>query len=77
MPGQYSFTVLFEPLDEGGYQVFVPALPEIVTFGTTLEEAREMADDAIRCVLQSMLKHNETIPSDIEPCREKLAVTIP
>jgi len=40
--GIYSYTVLFEPLEEGGYNVIVPAIPEICTFGETLEEAREM-----------------------------------
>ena len=73
---EYSYTVLFERVPEGGYQVFVPALPEIVTYGSTLDEAREMAQDAIRCVLESMRKHHEPIPSDIEPSREKIAVTI-
>jgi len=28
---EYGFTVLFEQLEEGGYQVIVPALPGIVT----------------------------------------------
>jgi predicted RNase H-like HicB family nuclease len=74
---EYTYTVLFEPVPEGGYNVVVPALPEICTFGETLEEAREMAEDAIRCVLESMRKDNEPIPSDIEPAREKLAVTLP
>ena len=73
---EYSYTVLFEPVPEGGYNVVVPALPEICTYGETLEEARAMAVDAIRCVLESMRNDNEPIPSDIEPAREKLAVTI-
>jgi predicted RNase H-like HicB family nuclease len=28
---EYGFTVIYEPLEEGGYQAIVPALPEIVT----------------------------------------------
>jgi predicted RNase H-like HicB family nuclease len=36
-----------------------------------------MAVDAIRCVLESMQKDNEPIPSDVEPARETLAVTLP
>ena len=47
----YSYTVIFEPLERGGYQAVVPALPEIITAGRTLKEARRMARDAIRCVL--------------------------
>ncbi len=74
---EYSYTVLFEPVPEGGYNVIVPALPEICTFGETLEEARAMALDALTCVLESMRKDNESIPSDIEPAHEKLAITLP
>jgi predicted RNase H-like HicB family nuclease len=44
----YSYTVIFEPLERGGYQAVVPALPEIITAGRTLKEARRMARDAIR-----------------------------
>jgi len=74
---EYSYTVIYEKLSEGGYQVFVPALPEIVTYGRTIDEAREMAQDAIRCVLESARKTGEPIPQDIEPATtERLAVTI-
>jgi len=61
----YNYTVYFEPLEEGGYQVIVPAIPEICTFGDTLEEAREMAQDAIRCFLESAIKTGETSPTDV------------
>ena len=48
-----GYILQFDPLPEGGFSVFVPAIPEICTFGATLEEAREMAEDAIRCYLES------------------------
>lgn len=73
---KYHYTVFFEPLEEGGFNVIVPAIPEICTFGETLEEARSMAEDAIRCYLESILENNEPIPVDIEPTQERLAVTI-
>jgi len=72
----YNYTVLFEPLEEGGYNVIVPAIPEICTFGATLEEAREMAKDAIRCFLESALKTGEPIPENVEPVEERLAVAV-
>ena len=59
-----GYRVIYEPLTEGGFQVIVPALPGIVTYGRTLEEAREMAQDAITCHLQGMLKDNDEIPED-------------
>lgn len=58
-------TVILEPLEEGGYNVVVPALPEICTFGATLKEAQKMAKDAIRCYLESARKTGEPIPRDI------------
>jgi predicted RNase H-like HicB family nuclease len=61
---EHGYRVIFEPLAEGGFQVIVPALPGIVTYGRTLEEAREMAQDAISCHLQGLLKDNEEIPVD-------------
>ena len=71
----FEFTVFFEP-QEGGYGVIVPAIPEICTFGETLDEARSMAAEAIRCYLESALKNGEAIPEDREPRKERLAVAV-
>ncbi len=67
---EYSYTVHFEALPEGGFNVNVPAIPEICTFGETLEEAREMAKDAIRCYLESAQKNGEPIATDFDPQRQ-------
>jgi antitoxin HicB len=72
----YNYTVYFEPLEEGGYQVIVPAIPEICTFGETLEEAREMAKDAIRCVIESALKEAEPLPRNADPTKELVTISI-
>jgi antitoxin HicB len=61
---EYGYRVIYEPLAEGGFQVIVPALLGIVTYGRTIEEAREMAQDAISCHIQGLLKDNEEIPED-------------
>jgi len=61
---EYDYRVIYEPLNDGGFQVIVPALPGIVTYGRTLDEAREMAQDAISCHIQGLLKDNEEIPID-------------
>jgi predicted RNase H-like HicB family nuclease len=60
---EYGYRVIYEPLTEGGFQVIVPALPGIVTYGRTLEEAREMAQDAISCHRKGLLKDNEQVPN--------------
>ena len=72
----YNYTVILQPLPEGGFNVLVPAIPEICTFGETIDEARHMAEDAIRCFLESTLKMGEPIPEDVEPALEQVAVTL-
>lgn len=42
-----NYTAIFEPAEEGGYIVSVPALPGCSTQGETFEEATEMIKDAI------------------------------
>ena len=59
---EYGYRVIYEPLAEGGFQVIVPALPGIVTYGRTIDEAREMAQDAIECHIQGFLKDNKQTP---------------
>jgi predicted RNase H-like HicB family nuclease len=72
----YNYTVIFEPLKEGGYNVVIPAIPEICTFGETLEEAKVMAEDAISCYLECALKEGEPIPEDKELSVERIAVRV-
>jgi antitoxin HicB len=72
----YNYTVIFEPIKDGGYDVIVPAIPEICTFGETLEEAKQMAEDAIKCYLECALEEGELIPADKEPSIERIAVSI-
>ncbi len=75
---EYKYTVFFEPAEEGGYVVRVPAMPEICTEGDTLEEARAIAEDAIRCVIESNTQLGEPIPLDVisnqEPIKEQVAI---
>jgi antitoxin HicB len=72
----YNYTVIFEPLKEGGYNVLVPAIPEICTFGENMDEARAMAEDAIKCFLESAIAEKEPIPDDKEPSLERITVSI-
>ncbi len=44
--------VVFEPSDEGGFTVYVPALPGCVSEGDTLEEARANIREAIELYLE-------------------------
>lgn len=74
---EYGYTVVFEPLPEGGYGVIVPAIPEITTVGATLDAARSTAKDAIRCFLESVIETGEPIPRDVGALTtERIAVTV-
>jgi antitoxin HicB len=75
--GTYRYTAIFEPAEEGGYVVTVPALNGLTTEGDTLEEARAMAADAIRCHLESLQKHGEEIPVESDaPIMRRIAVSL-
>ena len=68
-------TVVFEPAEEGGYVVTVPALPGCVTEGDTLEEARRMAQDVIVGYLECLVEDGEEIPEEVgEAVTETLSV---
>ncbi len=41
-----------------------------------MKEAKAMAEDAIRCYLESALKEGEPIPEDKEPSVERIAVRV-
>ena len=62
--GSYHYTVYFEPQSDGSFAVVLPAFPEIVTFGRTLDEARAMAFAALRCHLEGLRKDGEAIPAE-------------
>ena len=58
------YTVVFEPAEEGGYVVSVPALPGCVSQGETFEEGTAMIKDAIKGYLQVLKEEKQEIPED-------------
>ena len=60
---RYRFTFALRAEPEGGFTAQVPALPVCVTYGRTLQEAQEMAKDAISGYVASLRRHNEPLPS--------------
>ena len=75
LDAQYVCT--FSPEPEGGYTVTCPALPEIVTYGATLEQARYNAKEAIELVLECYQEDGRSLPeSDIDPRRALQEVVV-
>ena len=59
-----SFTVLYKKDPDGGYVVFVPALPGCHTQGETIEEAEKNIQEAIELYLESVRAHREELPQE-------------
>ncbi len=60
---EYTYTVVFAPEPEGGYTVTCPALPGLVSFGETMDEARANAAEAVEGYLESLQNDGLTIPA--------------
>ncbi len=56
-----TFKVVLEPSEEGGYTVYVPALPGCVSEGDTIEEALQNIREAIELYLEPV---SEPQPGD-------------
>ncbi len=58
----HEFEVVLQPESEGGFSVFVPALPGCHTQGETREEALTMAKDAIEGYLEILAEEGRPLP---------------
>ena len=67
MAASYSYSVILEPQEGGGFTVLVPALPEVVTEGDTEQEALANAEEAIRAILEYRRDNGIPIPADADP----------
>ena len=68
----YSYTVIFEKEEDGGYHVFYPTLPGCHTQGDTYDKAMKNIKDAIKLNIESLKAHHEPIPEEditIKPLR--------
>jgi predicted RNase H-like HicB family nuclease len=70
----HEYTALFELNEHGGYTVTVPALPGLVTEGKDLDQAGNMAKDAIRCYIEGLKKAKEPVPVERGSAQVKISV---
>lgn len=66
MTTERRYTIHLRPEPEGGYTVLVPAIPEVVSYGETYDEAMAMAQEAIEAILEMYRDEGWEIPNDIE-----------
>ncbi len=60
--------ILYEPSDEGGYTVYVPALPGCISEGDTTEEALKNIREAIELYLEPV--EDDWVPNESSLERE-------
>ena len=62
MKKRYSYPVIYEAAEEGGYISYVPSLPGCHSQGDTLEEAEANITEAIELYLETLVLHKNSIP---------------
>ena len=74
MDAKLNFRIVLRPEPEGGYTVIVPSLQGCITHGDTIEDALQMAEDAIRAYIASMKKHGEDVIDDSKTLESMLSL---
>ena len=69
---KYIFPALFEKGETKGYVVSFPDLPGCITEGDNIEEAIQMAKEALELHLYNMEEDSECIPSPTSPEKVQL-----
>jgi predicted RNase H-like HicB family nuclease len=75
MVAQYECT--FRPEPEGGYTVRCAVFPEVVTYGSTLEEARQNAREALELCLQVYQEKGWKLPASEADPRKTIKELVP
>jgi antitoxin HicB len=70
-----TYTIVVEPEEGGDYYVTVPALPGCFTRGSTVEQCRERAVEAIEVHIAGLQADGEPVPEEVG-APQLLAVTV-
>ena len=73
-----QYPAIFEPAEEGGYNVSFPAFPGCITFGRTFEEAKIKAREILELWLEELASENKKIPAfKFRPIIDEVKVALP
>lgn len=73
-----EYPAIFEPAEEGGYNVSFPAFPGCVTFGRTFEESKEKASEVLELWLEELSSAGEEIIAfKSRPVIDEIKVSVP
>lgn len=59
-----TYKINLKKEEEGGYTVFVPSLPGCITYGETVDEAIDMAKEAIELYIEELQDRGDYVPDD-------------
>ncbi len=74
---QYFYPAVFHTAEEGGFWVSFPDFPECLTQGDSMEEAYEMANEALGLTITDRLTDHEALPVPSLPDRSNWMMRIP
>lgn len=60
---RFNYPGYFEPNELGGYSVWFPDLPECHTDGDNLDDAANMAAEALELVVESYIESDRALPA--------------
>ena len=73
-----SYFAVFEPAEEGGYNVSFPDFPGCVTFGRDFETAKEKAKEILELWLEELASQKQRIPiKTSRPIIDEIEVALP
>ncbi|WP_296618473.1 type II toxin-antitoxin system HicB family antitoxin [Marivirga sp.] len=61
---QRTYRIVLNPDPDGGYTAIVPALAGCITWGKDIQEAKEMAKEAIELYIEDLISSGENVPDD-------------
>lgn len=70
-----TYRIVLRKEPEGTYTALVPSLPGCITWGETVEQALEMAKDAIHGYISVLQEEGEPVPDDNETLEYSLQLT--
>jgi len=76
MTEEFTFTAIYEPVEEGWVQARIKELPEVITAAPSFAEAKGMLIDALREYLLSLADSQTVMKSTRGATKELLHVRV-
>lgn len=70
-----NFTAIFEPAEEGGYVCWIEEIPEAMSQGENLEEAKANLLDALKLLMEANREQAESTLQGRNVIRQMIPVT--